>query len=213
MKNYFGLLALPALAIAAAIDPRDTAADALVQIVKARPNPSNPGNSCPTGDLSANISADKSQVTLIFDKNNAWIIGPNTPDSQRERTCIYMLTLEWPMKCTATTFKVTAHGTIHLADKSYGAYFQSTNVFQDGTMPSRSEAQIALDGTKYGGSLGSDFFEARTVDITRTVNNANQRQTNVTMDTRMFLRDNGKHEANDFGLFSVDFTFENSRSC
>ena len=210
MKNYFGLLALPALALAAAIDPRDTAAS-VVQIVNARPNPVNPGNACPKGDLGAAISVDKKTITLILDKNNAWI-GANTPENQRERTCIYMLTVEWPLQCTKATFKVTARGTVHLADKSYGAYFQSSNVFQD-TTPGQNDTQIELKGAQYAGPSGFDFKEERVVEIKRTVNNANQRQENYTMETRLFVRDNGQHESNDFGLTSLDFSFENPRSC
>jgi hypothetical protein len=211
MKSYLSVLALPALALAAAIDVRDTTAAAPLQIVSSAPLPNDPGNACPTtGDFGKYISVNKMNLTLQFDKFSAYI-GTNTPDNQRVRTCNYLIIVEYPMKCTDATINITPRGTMHLADASYTALFHSENNFEL-TDPNNSDTQLRMTGKQYVATSDVEFKKDAHYKLQRNVKNDNEKRVKYTLRTTLTLDTAGKRDNTDYGLDSLDVSFSDVRS-
>ena len=190
----------------------DAAADTGIQITNAVPSPYGAGSACPSRSLSSFITQDKKIFNVIFDDNNSWVIGANTPAARRQPTCNYYLTVKFPPTCTQATFVATVRGTVHLqpAKPPNGAYFHLVQTF-DGInkVTGQRDVQFGVEGDY---AAGKDFKNGSTVTLQRDANKE-QLETHFQLNTEMFIRDNGQHEGNDFGLYHLDFAIQNERSC
>jgi len=208
MKNYFGLFALPALALAAAIDSRDTAVD-LVRITDARIKPGDSGNACPKS-VGKYFGETQRNITLHLEESYV-TIGPNTFGNDRNKLCNYEITVEWPQGCSQTTFRIWPRGSMHMANAQQRAYFHSQNDFRS-TEPGSSVTQVEQGGAQYVG-LDRDFGEEKRVTLTRKRVVAGEEKVVYELRTRVNLEDGGVRDNTDFGVFSLDFSFENDRKC
>ncbi|KAH8772871.1 secreted protein [Diaporthe sp. PMI_573] len=84
------------------------------------------GKGCPSGSVSTSLSADKTIVTLGFDKFQAYI-GPGTSAADCSKSCNLTLTFKYPPAYSFAVVSSTYHGYAQLdsgvAGKFSSAYF------------------------------------------------------------------------------------------
>ncbi|KAL1866309.1 hypothetical protein Daus18300_006770 [Diaporthe australafricana] len=87
------------------------------------------GKGCPSGSVSTSLSADKTVVTLGFDKFQAYI-GPGTSVADHFKSCNLILTLKYPPAYSFAVVSSTYHGYAQLdssvTGKFYSTYFLSS---------------------------------------------------------------------------------------
>ncbi|KAK5657625.1 hypothetical protein OQA88_2697 [Cercophora sp. LCS_1] len=176
-------LALPALAMAAAMEPRQ-APD--VRVVSARTISNGPGSGCPTGKFSFQLNADRTIGTAIFDDYRV-SVGPGEDDSLRERFCDFEVTFSFPVGCTTGVIHNSPGGLIRLQDR-FEASFASQYSIEKGQIV-RPPGEIRYNSTNYGAPPNQykDFKSDHAAGVRVTVNTATERNVVYRATTRILL--------------------------
>jgi len=182
MKSVVALT-LPALAMAAAIEPRQTP---VVQVVSARSISNGQGSGCSTGHFSFSLNADRTVGTAIFDDYRV-TVGPGEDASLRERFCDFEVTFTFPVGCTTGIIHNSPGGIIRLQDR-FDAFFAAQYTIEKGQIV-RPPSQIRYNSSNYGAPPNEylDFKSDHAAGVRVTVNTATERNVVYRASTRIFL--------------------------
>ncbi|KAG6353946.1 hypothetical protein INS49_005203 [Diaporthe citri] len=123
------------------------------------------GKGCPSGSVSTSLSADKTVVTLGFDKFQAYI-GPGTSVADRSKSCNLMLTLKYPPTYSFTVVSSTYHGYAQL-DNGVTGKFSSTYLFSSLLSATFSTSTSVLGGVSL--ESGSVYTKSDTISTPNLV--------------------------------------------
>ncbi|KAK4164539.1 hypothetical protein QBC43DRAFT_334414 [Cladorrhinum sp. PSN259] len=212
MPSIFSLIALPALATAAALNPVAPVTPRqapLVTFVSAR---SLGGNGCPTGQFGYTVNSSGTTGTLIFDVFQAYV-GPTSPPDTREKFCDFEVTFQFPLGCTTGTITTIPHGTIRL-EQGFSSTWQSQYTISPGQLGAnpanvvtRSSDLPVTPGTWY------DYTVNHPISVRENISNQNQRNVKFTARTRIFLTAPGPTSESTLIIDSADISVENTATC
>ncbi|KAM7197457.1 hypothetical protein V8F20_006602 [Naviculisporaceae sp. PSN 640] len=199
-------LALPALALAAVASLDTRQSNRVVRVVAARSlDPRSSG--CPPGQFGFKPSPDEPNVpaagTLTF-ANYVASVGPGTPISDREKSCEFEVTLEFPLGCTSGTLLVQPRGDVSLQPGTE-AVFTSQNNISPGELGA-NPPDIRFTESK------TFFFENYPLPVRENVLQ-NQRNVTFTARTRIFVVQPGPVQSASFAVDSLDVSVLGATAC
>ncbi|KAK3362523.1 hypothetical protein B0T25DRAFT_561590 [Lasiosphaeria hispida] len=199
MKNFLAL-ALPSLAMAAAIVEPRQAPD--VRVVSARSISNGPGSGCPSNKFSVQLNEAANTLTIIFDVYDT-LLGPGTDPDERENFCDFEVTFNFPLGCTQGVITTRPGGTIRL-EQRFEASFSAAYTISPGQLTG-SPGELRFTSANYGAPEGSwlDYTRDHPTPVRVQIATENQRNVLYTARTRIFLNAPGITPA-ETSVFGVD---------
>ncbi|KAK4209968.1 hypothetical protein QBC37DRAFT_449326 [Rhypophila decipiens] len=198
------LFTLPALALAAvaSLDPRQSSRR--IRVVGAKRLG---GNGCPPGWFLFKPNEEDPNATpagtLAFGQYVA-SVGPQDPSANREKTCEFEVTFEFPLGCTSGTILVQPRGDVTLQPGTQ-AVFTSQNDISPGTLgPNPPDIRFTEDRP--------GFVENYLIPVRENVLE-NQRNVTFTARTRIFVVQPGPIEESSFAVDSLDLSVLGATTC
>ena len=212
MKSHLYLLALPTLSVGAAIDVRDTAVTPL-QITGVEVQQGDNGVACPVESFSKWFDQKATNATLIFDKASI-TVGPNTPNGDREKGCILVMSVTFPVGCVETSFRMQPQGYLHFASAANSAHFHSVITPEKFELvnPTNNDVNKDIGGPEYVGDsdkayVGETIYKIKSSPIP----DEKEGKIKFTLRTSVWLDDTTRGTNSFIGFDAIDFSFDTTR--
>ncbi|KAK4459736.1 hypothetical protein QBC42DRAFT_289256 [Cladorrhinum samala] len=203
MKTTAALLSLPALALAASISPRQDEGDNFPIKITAGKVIGNP-NGCPAGSFGFGNFNFGAGAQSTFDK---YAVYSNLQGVQRELSCDFELTLDFPLGCWAGTLEMIYHGDIGVEQPGLFGNFHADYTLEKATT-GPNPADLRLTHDEYPKETNYTRFHA--IDIGAEACNANEREFKFRTNSRIFLNAPGPDDVGYFSVFDAHVQVRNA---
>ena len=143
------------------------------------------GAGCPNGSVNVTFSGSGEFVNEFAEVNLPTYnvqVGPNIPDSQREKECSIFLTVHYPIGCTQVSYDSTLTGPVRL-DPGVTGVFSRAYTQDHLTLTSGQPAELRFDS-----SSGPDFIQEDHPAGRVNINTPNQQNADFTLRSRLSLQ-------------------------
>jgi hypothetical protein len=158
--------------------PAEVAADIIINYVKAH------GSGCPQKQIAAEISPDRTVVTLGFREFQTYV-GDGALEVDGDKECIIQLNLKIPGGYSFAVVETTYHGWARL-DSGVTGNVSSIYSFSEGIVGG-STSEAIIGGSGGGDELGQSYHETDTIPTTAIVKSPCGRNINLFIKTRIKL--------------------------